>query len=152
MADLGHHELEIELVGDQRDRDVGAAQSVRGGVGQRRHPPGRQALAGEARRLGEDLPDPPAREAPVAQPRDEVSVGTARPPLRPQPIKVGEHRSGEFRAQLDKTPSRLGLGVADPQARSPLGIDAQVLDPRLAQLPARSPARPNNSQTTRRPA
>src|SRR4051812_3236951 len=29
VTNLGHHELEVELVGDQRNRDVGAAQGVR---------------------------------------------------------------------------------------------------------------------------
>ena len=57
MADLGHHPLDVEVVRDQRDRDVGAAQRVRRGLGQRRQPCALEPLGRRRGRLADDRAD-----------------------------------------------------------------------------------------------
>jgi len=54
VADLAHDPLHVEVVGEKRDRDVGAAQRVRRDVRERWEAAGGEASAGV---VAEDLAD-----------------------------------------------------------------------------------------------
>ncbi|HEX3608077.1 MAG TPA: hypothetical protein VHU14_00185 [Solirubrobacterales bacterium] len=134
VADLPHHPLDVEVVGEQRDRNVGAAQAVRRGVRQ-----GRQAALAQpfARQLGgrrDDLPDTLAVEAAAVQVGDEIVVGAGRSAHAAQPLEVLDHRLDQVGAHLHLADAALGLRVGDAEARSLGVVEAEVADLQVAQL------------------
>jgi AcrR family transcriptional regulator len=58
VADLAHHPLDVEVVRQQRDRDVGTSQAVGRGGWKRRQAARLQPLGGDRGRLSDDRGDP----------------------------------------------------------------------------------------------
>ncbi|MEX0972372.1 MAG: hypothetical protein WDZ46_03845 [Solirubrobacterales bacterium] len=134
VADLAHHPLDVEFVGEQGDRYVGAAQAVGRGVGQGRQAALAQPLTRQLRRLGDDLPDALAVEPTAVQVRHQVVLGVGRGAHTAQPVKVLDHRLDQVGAHLHLADAALGLRVGDAEARSLGVVEAQVADLQVAQL------------------
>ena len=134
VADLAHDPEDVEAIGEQRDRDVGAAQGVRRGAGQRRQAALADSLGGARGGLADDPPDALTGDPPSARVGKGVGVGVGAPPGAAQAIEVRDELLDELRAHLHLTHARLGLGVGDPEARAVGIVQAHLADAQIAQL------------------
>jgi hypothetical protein len=74
VADLAHNPLDVEVVREQSDRDVGASEAVGSDVREWRAALGQQSLSRGCRGFAHDRVGASAREASAAKVGDEVGV------------------------------------------------------------------------------
>jgi hypothetical protein len=96
VADLAHDPEDVEAVGEQRDRDVRAAQGVRRGVGQRREAALADSLGGARGGLPDDPRDALSRDPPAAGVGEGVGVGVRAPAGAAQAIEVRDELLDEL--------------------------------------------------------
>jgi hypothetical protein len=134
VADLPHDPEDVEAIGEQRDRDVGAAQGVRRGVGQRRQAAVADALGRARSGLADDPCDALTGDPPAAGVRKGVGVGVGAPAGAARAIEVRDELLDELWAHLHLAYARLGLGVGDPETRAFGVVQAYLADAQIAEL------------------
>src|SRR5262245_61089936 len=100
MADLAHHPLHVEAVGQARDRDVGPPERVRGCPRERREPLLSSYLARQDRRLANDLGDALPADAAAAYVPDDVVLWSGRLARTSKPVEVFDESFGQVRTHL----------------------------------------------------
>ncbi|HEY5196525.1 MAG TPA: hypothetical protein VIJ51_05810 [Solirubrobacteraceae bacterium] len=134
VADLTHHPLDVEVVGQQRDRDVGAAQAVGRRVGQGRQPAADEIGGRPLCCVTDDLPDALARHPPTSLVGDGEAVGAGGQAGAAQAVDVLDEGLDEVGAHLDLADPGLGLRVGDPEPGTFGVVEADVAQPDVAEL------------------
>ena len=118
MSDLAHDPLDVEVVREQGDRDVGAAEAVRRGVRQRGKASLLQPLARERGGLPDDSRDALPREPASPHVRDQVRIGTDWRADSVEPVEVLDDRLDEVGAHPDLADPGVRLRVPDAESSS----------------------------------
>lgn len=100
MADLAHDPFDVEVVGDERDGNLGATQGVRRDVREWREAAGFVAAAGLQRRFANESADALVVEAAAGSVRDNVVATAVREASASEPIEVIGDGAGECRGHL----------------------------------------------------
>ena len=135
VADLTHDPQDVEAVGEQRDRDVGAPQAcagvVFGSAGRPRAARWLDASVAASRTISRRAG---GSSRPPRRLREQVGVRVGRQAGAPQPVDVRDELLEQVGADLDLADAGFGLGVGDAEVRAARGVQAQVADADVAQL------------------
>src|SRR5947209_6154476 len=123
VADLAHHPLDVEVVGEQRDRDVGAPESVRSCAWQWRKATLDSLRAGCLGGVVDELADAQAAAGEELDRRSAANIGRA-PGAQPCEVKT-DRRLGQLKLGGDLAERAASGGSSrDPGAR---GLAGQLL-------------------------
>src|SRR5947209_1853524 len=150
VADLAHHPLDVEVVGEQGNRDVGAPQRVGGCAWQRREAALDSPGAGCRSGVVDELADALAADAPAAPVWKRKRIGGSRLARTAQAVEVLDERLDQVRGHLHLAHTGRGLRGADVQTRTVAVVKAHITHPQLTQLADAQAAA--GQQLDRRPA
>src|SRR5947209_2115370 len=132
VADLAHHPLDVEVVGEQRDRDVGAPESVRSCAWQWRKATLDSLRAGCLGGVVDELADALAADEPAAPVWEHERLGPDRLAATAQAVEVLDERLDQVGGHLHLAHAGVGLRGADVQARAVGIVKAHITYPQLA--------------------
>lgn len=139
VADLAHDPFDVEVVGDEGDGNVGAAQRVRRDVWERWEAAGFVAAAGFEGGFADDSADALAAEAAAGGAGDEVVGWCVWEVCALEAVEVVDDGFDEVGRHLDFADAGVGLGVGDVEVGAVWVVDAELADLEVAQLTGADP-------------